>query len=198
MVKREDSGCQASEKCLDRNQIWKVSTWCAFCSLTAIVGRMMKSPILRRKSIELLNELIQILQEIIGSGDEESLRRLEETIHKLDESRRKPNHTVHWVSFSIACANSLGLKISFQSFHTSGILLRRRRALDRKLNEIRWLVFMPTFKVRANRVALLTVCFVGYPRPHAWEHVPRTNSVQKNYFFLTKFVPGSKLTQFFI
>ena len=56
---------------------------------------MMKSPILRRKSIELPNELIQILQEIIGSGDEESLRRLEETIHKLDESRRKPNHTVH-------------------------------------------------------------------------------------------------------
>jgi hypothetical protein len=55
----------------------------------------MKSPILRRKSIELLKELIQILQEIIGSGDEESLRRLAETIHKLDESRRKPNHTIH-------------------------------------------------------------------------------------------------------
>jgi hypothetical protein len=55
----------------------------------------MKSPILRRKSIELLNELIQILQEIIGSGDEESLRRLEETIHELDASRRKPSHTVH-------------------------------------------------------------------------------------------------------
>ena len=37
-------------------------------------------------------------------------------------------------------------------------------------------------KVRANRVALLTVCFVGYPRPHAWEHVPRTNSVQRTIF----------------
>jgi hypothetical protein len=60
-----------------------------------IVGRMMKSPILRRKSIELLKELIQILQEIIGSGDEESLRRLEETIHKLDVSRRKPSPTIH-------------------------------------------------------------------------------------------------------
>ena len=35
---------------------------------------MMKSSILRRKSIELLKELIQILQEIIGSGDEESFR----------------------------------------------------------------------------------------------------------------------------
>lgn len=56
---------------------------------------LMKSPILRRKSIELLKELIEILQEIIGSGDEESLRRLAETIHKLDESRRKPSPTIH-------------------------------------------------------------------------------------------------------
>ena len=39
-----------------------------------------KNPILRRKSMELLKELTHILQEIIGSGDEESLRRLEETI----------------------------------------------------------------------------------------------------------------------
>jgi len=39
-----------------------------------------KNPILRRKSIELLKDLTQILQEIIGSGDEESSRRLEETI----------------------------------------------------------------------------------------------------------------------
>jgi len=56
---------------------------------------MMKSSILRRKSIELLKELTQILQEIIGSGDEESFRRLEETIRKLDESRRRPSHIVH-------------------------------------------------------------------------------------------------------
>jgi hypothetical protein len=50
---------------------------------------------LRRKSIELLKELIQILQEIIGSGDEESFRRLEQTIRNLDENRRRPSHTVH-------------------------------------------------------------------------------------------------------
>ena len=56
---------------------------------------MMKRSILRRKSIELLKELSRILQEIIGSGDEESLRRLEETIRNLDESRRRPNYTVH-------------------------------------------------------------------------------------------------------
>ena len=55
----------------------------------------MKSPILRRKSIELLKELTQILQEIIGSGDEERFRRLEETIRKLDDSRRKPAPTLH-------------------------------------------------------------------------------------------------------
>jgi hypothetical protein len=49
-------------------------------------------PILRRKSMELLKELTQILQDIIGSGDEESLRRLEETIRALDQSRRQPGH----------------------------------------------------------------------------------------------------------
>jgi hypothetical protein len=54
-----------------------------------------KNPILRRKSMELLKDLTQILQEIIGSGDENSLRRLEETIHAIDESRRKPGRTLH-------------------------------------------------------------------------------------------------------
>jgi hypothetical protein len=54
-----------------------------------------KNPTLRRKSMELLKELTQILQEIIGSGDEESLRRLEETIRTIDESRRKPGRTLH-------------------------------------------------------------------------------------------------------
>ena len=49
-----------------------------------------KNPILRRKSMELLKDLTQILQEIIGSGDEESFRRLEETIRAIDESRWKP------------------------------------------------------------------------------------------------------------
>jgi hypothetical protein len=52
-------------------------------------------PILRRKSMELLKDLTQILQEIIGSGDEESFRRLEETIRALDESRRKPGRMLH-------------------------------------------------------------------------------------------------------
>jgi hypothetical protein len=54
-----------------------------------------KNPILRRKSMELLKDLTQILQEIIGSGDEESLRRLEETIRALDENRRKLGRTLH-------------------------------------------------------------------------------------------------------
>ena len=61
-------------------------------------GEMMtaeKTPILRRKSMELLKDLTHILQEIIGSGDEESLRRLEETIRALDESRRKPGRILH-------------------------------------------------------------------------------------------------------
>jgi hypothetical protein len=54
-----------------------------------------KNPILRRKSMELLKDLTQILQEIIGSGDEESFRRLEETIRALDESRRRPGRMLH-------------------------------------------------------------------------------------------------------
>ena len=54
-----------------------------------------KNPILRRKSMELLKDLTQILQEIIGSGDEESFRRLEETIRAIDGSRRKPGRTLH-------------------------------------------------------------------------------------------------------
>ena len=54
-----------------------------------------KSPMLRRKSMELLKDLTQILQEIIGSGDEESFCRLEETIRAIDASRRKPSRTIH-------------------------------------------------------------------------------------------------------
>ena len=53
-----------------------------------------KTPVLRRKSMELLNDLTQILREIIGSGDEERFRRLEETIRAIDESR-KPGRTLH-------------------------------------------------------------------------------------------------------
>ena len=61
-------------------------------------GEMMtaeKTPILRRKSMQLLKDLTQILQEIIGSEDEESFRKLEETIRALDESRRKSGRTLH-------------------------------------------------------------------------------------------------------
>jgi hypothetical protein len=45
--------------------------------------------------MELLKELTQILREIIGSGDEESFRQLETTIRAMDESRRKPDGTLH-------------------------------------------------------------------------------------------------------
>ena len=64
----------------------------------SLQGEMMaaeKTPILRGKSMELLKDLTQILQEIIRSGDEESFRRLEETIRAIDESRRKPGRTIH-------------------------------------------------------------------------------------------------------
>jgi hypothetical protein len=54
-----------------------------------------KNPSLRRKSMELLKELTQVLQKIIRSGDEESLHQLEETIRTLDESRRKLGRTLH-------------------------------------------------------------------------------------------------------
>ena len=48
-----------------------------------------KNAILRRQSMELLKELTEILQRIIGSGDEQSLSRLRETIRVLYESRRE-------------------------------------------------------------------------------------------------------------
>jgi hypothetical protein len=54
-----------------------------------------KNPVLRGKSMELLKDLTQILQEIIRSGDEESFRRLEETIRAIGESRRKPGRRIH-------------------------------------------------------------------------------------------------------
>jgi hypothetical protein len=54
-----------------------------------------KNPVLRGKSMELLKDLTQILQEIIRSGDEESFRRLEETIRAIGESHRKPGRTIH-------------------------------------------------------------------------------------------------------
>ena len=48
-----------------------------------------KNAILRRQSMELLKELTEILQRIIGSGDEQSLARLREAIRALYESRRE-------------------------------------------------------------------------------------------------------------
>jgi hypothetical protein len=50
---------------------------------------------LRRKSMELLEELTEVLRRIIGSGDEQSLKRLQETIRALCESRRKPADRLH-------------------------------------------------------------------------------------------------------
>jgi hypothetical protein len=64
-------------------------------SLESEMMRTEKNPILRRKSMELLKDLTQILREIIGSGDEESFRRLEETIRAIDESLQKPGRTLH-------------------------------------------------------------------------------------------------------
>jgi hypothetical protein len=64
----------------------------------SLKGEMMaaeKNPVLRGKSMELLKDLTQILQEIIRSGDEESFRRLEETIRAIGESRRKSGRTLH-------------------------------------------------------------------------------------------------------
>jgi hypothetical protein len=71
---------------------------CILLTGIGLEGEMMtaeKTPILRRKSMQLLKDLTQILQEIIGSEDEESLRKLEETIRALDESRRKSSRTLH-------------------------------------------------------------------------------------------------------
>ena len=48
-----------------------------------------KNAILRRQSMELLKELTEILQRIIGSGDEQSLVRLRDAIRALYESRRE-------------------------------------------------------------------------------------------------------------
>ena len=57
--------------------------------------RAEKNPTLRRKSMELLKNLTEILREIIGCGDEESFRQLEKTIRAIDESRQKTGRTLH-------------------------------------------------------------------------------------------------------
>ena len=58
--------------------------------------RAMVKPALRRKSMELLKDITQILREILSSGDEEGLRQLEKTIRSLEQTRRKPgSHAIH-------------------------------------------------------------------------------------------------------
>ena len=51
---------------------------------------------LRRKSMELLKDVTEILREILSSGDEEGLRHVEETIRALEQTRQKPgSHAIH-------------------------------------------------------------------------------------------------------
>jgi hypothetical protein len=58
--------------------------------------RIMRSPMLRRKSMELLKDITEMLREILSSGDEEGLRQLEKTIRALEQSRHKPDsHAIH-------------------------------------------------------------------------------------------------------
>jgi len=53
-----------------------------------------RNEVLRRQSMELLKELTEILQRIIGSGDQQSLNRLQQTIRALCESRKSAD-TLH-------------------------------------------------------------------------------------------------------
>ena len=56
----------------------------------------MGKPALRRKSMELLKDITQILREILSSGDEEGLRQLENSIRVIEQTRRKPgSHVIH-------------------------------------------------------------------------------------------------------
>ena len=56
----------------------------------------MRNPTLRRKSMELLKDITQMLREILSSDDEEGLRQLEKTIRVLEQSRHKPgSHAIH-------------------------------------------------------------------------------------------------------
>ena len=58
--------------------------------------RSMRNPDLRRKSMELLKEITQMLREILSSDDEEGLLQLEKTIRSLEQSRHKPgSHAIH-------------------------------------------------------------------------------------------------------
>jgi formate dehydrogenase maturation protein FdhE len=53
-------------------------------------------PALRRKSMELLKDITQMLREILSSGDEEGLRQIEKTIRALEQTSHKPDsHSIH-------------------------------------------------------------------------------------------------------
>jgi hypothetical protein len=82
-------------------RLWIFSPFVVVCVLLSGIGlesetmTAEKTPILRGKSMELLKDLTQILEEIIRFGDEDNFRRLEETIRAIDESRGKPGRTIH-------------------------------------------------------------------------------------------------------
>jgi hypothetical protein len=61
-----------------------------------IKKRSMRNPALRRKSMELLKDITQMLREILSADDEEGLRQLEKTIRALEQSRQRPgSHAIH-------------------------------------------------------------------------------------------------------
>lgn len=58
--------------------------------------RDIRNPALRRKSMELLKDITQMLREILSSGDEEGFRQFEKTIRALEQTRHKPgSHSIH-------------------------------------------------------------------------------------------------------
>jgi hypothetical protein len=74
-------------------------SWCVFCffGISAMdAKKAARNPALRRKSMELLKDITQILREILSSDDEEGLLQLEKTIRALEQSRHKPgSHAIH-------------------------------------------------------------------------------------------------------
>ncbi len=58
--------------------------------------RAMVKPALRRKSMELLKDITQILREILSCGDEEGLRQFKKTTRALEKPRHKSgSHAIH-------------------------------------------------------------------------------------------------------
>ena len=58
--------------------------WSSFC----VSGSTVRNPVLIRRSMQLIKELTDILREIISSGDEERLRRLEEIVRRYTAARK--------------------------------------------------------------------------------------------------------------